>query len=650
MIRFAILSVLSVFLWACADKPAPVAPAGKSLASLAVPPAPTNLRFDAPTDSSCTVRWDASDGAADYDVNYKPAVWGKWTNEPHRGIRLYNTIHDLEPDTEYRWAVRAENSDGASEWVFGPNFTTLPDDIEGGDSVETDFELPPLDDPLDGWVDTGSPEGDRAALMAIWRAYGQPNWRKWGTGSNRSLKKWEGIKTNEQGRVVEFVLPDYDWSLSFAIPPEIGQLTQLKVLEIGGTVGNLPPEIGNLRRLEYLVVGLSKDGDSTIPEAWGQLGLLKYLRIQCYGCTGSIPASFGNLQSLEHLTIVAHDMAGPLPKELSNLSRLKVLDLEQMLSLSGQIPASFGNLQSLEVLKVTSVNLEGPLPSLAGTRNLKVVKIEKRYHNSSGSYEWPIISTLPASWGRLTNLEEIILPNVEGTLPPEWGQLDKLRVLSLSPGIHGRLPPEWSGMRSLEFLSIVDQEIEGPLPPEWGFMSNLAYVYLNENLIEGPLPSLWSAMKNMRMIDLSFNFIDGPLPPEWGAWTELEVFECEGCGLTGGIPSTWSAHEKIVKLDLSDNELTGPVPDWWDKTPDLRALYLRDNLFTGPFPSSLASVPSFRDGGGWSLDDTGFTGCVPRALVSRDHFFSIKYDNWNWLGPLVNGIRYCRSGWYPRWE
>ena len=100
-------------------------PRGKAQAALEAPAAPTNLRFDAPTDSSCTVRWDASDGATDYDVNYKPAVGGRWTNEPHRGIRLYNTIDDLESGTEYRWAVRAENGDGPSAWVFGPNFTTL---------------------------------------------------------------------------------------------------------------------------------------------------------------------------------------------------------------------------------------------------------------------------------------------------------------------------------------------------------------------------------------------------------------------------------------------------------------------------------------------------------------------------------------------
>ena len=108
-------------------------PSGKAQAALEAPPPPTNLRFEAVTDSSCRVRWDAAAGATDYDVNYKPAVGGKWTNEPHKGVRLYNTIYNLEPNTEYRWAARAENNDGPSAWVFGPNFTTLPEE-DGQDS------------------------------------------------------------------------------------------------------------------------------------------------------------------------------------------------------------------------------------------------------------------------------------------------------------------------------------------------------------------------------------------------------------------------------------------------------------------------------------------------------------------------------------
>ena len=108
-------------------------PSGKAQAAFEAPSPPTNLRFDAPTDSSCTVRWDAAAGATDYDVNYRPAVGGKWTNEPHRGIGLSNTIDDLQPNTAYRWAVRAENSEGTSEWIHGPNFTTLPE--EGPDLI-----------------------------------------------------------------------------------------------------------------------------------------------------------------------------------------------------------------------------------------------------------------------------------------------------------------------------------------------------------------------------------------------------------------------------------------------------------------------------------------------------------------------------------
>ena len=122
-----------LFIACSRDQPVPSAPAGKAQAALEAPAAPTNLRFDTPTDSSCTVRWDASDGATDYDINYRPVVGGRWTNWPHRGAsRQHSTIYGLEPNTEYRWAVRAENTDGASAWIHGDNFTTRPSSQEEG--------------------------------------------------------------------------------------------------------------------------------------------------------------------------------------------------------------------------------------------------------------------------------------------------------------------------------------------------------------------------------------------------------------------------------------------------------------------------------------------------------------------------------------
>lgn len=123
--RFTMLRLLALCipaLLACTkDTPAPTAPAGK----ITAPAAPMNLRVEALTDTSATIAWDPVKGATDYDLNYRTLA-GRWTNWPIRGAtRAYATIHPLKPETEYRWAVRAEDRDGASRWVFAKNFVTL---------------------------------------------------------------------------------------------------------------------------------------------------------------------------------------------------------------------------------------------------------------------------------------------------------------------------------------------------------------------------------------------------------------------------------------------------------------------------------------------------------------------------------------------
>ena len=305
MIRFAIFSVLSAFLWACADKPAPVAPAAK-----------------------------ASDFGSMFDSFKK----GADSETPTAPADTSSTIADSTiADSTIADSTIADS-------------TIADSTIADADSVEVDFELPPLDDPLDGWVDTGSVDGDRAALMAIWDTFGQnTRLRKWGTRS--SLRKWEGVKVDDRGRVIELSVPlqnHFDRSVRVPLPADIGQLTQLRALEIFAFAGALPPEIGNLRMLERLniIVWSEPDVVNTMPEEWGQLTQLRYMQIECNGCVGSIPASFGNLHNLEHLVMVAHNMTGPIPEGLGNLPRLKTLDLHGMIKLSGPFPASLDNLLS----------------------------------------------------------------------------------------------------------------------------------------------------------------------------------------------------------------------------------------------------------------------------------------------------------------
>ena len=136
MMRCIVLLAIVLASLSCSkDRPVPVTPAGKSLSSLAAPDPPTNLRITDLTKTSVKLRWDAVEGATDYDVSYRRTAGGEWKAVNHEDTKLYSTLTGLEPNTEYSWAVRAENDKGASAWVYADNFTTLRDQAESGEGT-----------------------------------------------------------------------------------------------------------------------------------------------------------------------------------------------------------------------------------------------------------------------------------------------------------------------------------------------------------------------------------------------------------------------------------------------------------------------------------------------------------------------------------
>ena len=104
----------------------------------------------------------------------------------------------------------------------------------------------------------GSAETDRAALEAVYRATRGADWTandNWLSAG--MLGNWYGVETNGQGRVTGLRLGGWDESLqrhvgnglTGSLPPELGALSQLRSLEIGGNsglTGPIPAELGNL--------------------------------------------------------------------------------------------------------------------------------------------------------------------------------------------------------------------------------------------------------------------------------------------------------------------------------------------------------------------------------------------------------------------
>ena len=98
-------------------------------------------------------------------------------------------------------------------------------------------------------VDTSDPV-DRAALVAFYESTGGPNWTD-NTGwlSGAPVKDWEGVTTDENGRVIQIVLPVHN--LSGTLPLDFGLLTELNTLQLSGNslTGELPPTSGPPHRI-----------------------------------------------------------------------------------------------------------------------------------------------------------------------------------------------------------------------------------------------------------------------------------------------------------------------------------------------------------------------------------------------------------------
>ena len=83
---------------------------------------------------------------------------------------------------------------------------------------------------------------ERDALVALYESTGGDDWdinRGWLSGG--PLSTWHGVETNSDGQVVELYL--FDNSLSGSLPPEIGNLTELRTLTLllNDLSGSLPP-------------------------------------------------------------------------------------------------------------------------------------------------------------------------------------------------------------------------------------------------------------------------------------------------------------------------------------------------------------------------------------------------------------------------
>ena len=152
-----------------------------------------------------------------------------------------------------------------------------------------------------------SVEGDRQGLVALFLACGGRHWRrKENWLLDRPIGEWDGVQTNDEGRLV--VLRLHSNNLTGSLPQEIGNWTQVEhvYLQRNNLTGRLPREIGN----------------------WGELRCVSF---SVNNLTGSLPQEIGNWRQVQNVLLHNNNLSGSLPKEIENWRQLIKMGYENNL-------------------------------------------------------------------------------------------------------------------------------------------------------------------------------------------------------------------------------------------------------------------------------------------------------------------------------
>ena len=146
------------------------------------------------------------------------------------------------------------------------------------------------------------------------------------------------MEVNRNGRVTRLHLGGWDdtiqdfidHGLTGSLPPELGTLSHIRRLQIGGNaglIGPIPPELSSLTHLEDLNLQVNRLTGS-IPAGLGRLANLKGLWLTGNPVSGQVPTELGALTGLTRLDLRGTMLSGPLPESLTRLSALTWLQLE----------------------------------------------------------------------------------------------------------------------------------------------------------------------------------------------------------------------------------------------------------------------------------------------------------------------------------
>lgn len=384
------------------------------------------------------------------------------------------------------------------------------------------------------------------------------------------------------------------------IPPEIGALRRLEVVELQGNnfSGKIPNEISNLPSFSLRLLNLSfnlltgkipgsiigsgkiRVIDLSDNQLSGKINvgddclLLRHLKLSNNFLVGNVPAGIGKCLNLRTLLLDGNILEGSIPPEIGRLPELRVLDVSRN-SLTDSIPRELGDCRKLVVLVLTN------LVEYSDDRLLDIFRGEYNAFVGGVPQEVFMIPALQVLWAPRAN--------IGGRLPRIWNRFCSLRALNLGQNyIDGVIPDGITMCRNLTFLDLSSNGLSGNFPVRLP-LSCMVYLNVSWNLLSGHLlPFLNQSCgggKSLKGNDL-YSFDEENIPSGYfgvNFWDH-------------GQQGVMSDDSLVIKHDFGWNNFTGSLP----------LFSLSDGLFVS---SGNVSYELF-------LNDNGFNGSLPSKLLS----------------------------------
>ena len=351
------------------------------------------------------------------------------------------------------------------------------------------------------------PLTDREILVTIYEAMNGPEWQgdegdNW--LSDKPIDEWEGVKTNEEGRVIALRIAGDNVRGIF--PAEMGGLTELEQLFISARDCDvpdvIPAEIGKLTKMHSLsiTVHTRKQDKPVLPDLSALVNLEK-LYVKGFG--GAIPENIAQLSNLRILGL--HGFEGEIPESLCELTELGELSITMPNPPNGGVPDCIGRLS-----KLTFLNMD-----------FSIGIADENKEPMAG---------FPESIWDLTSLEHLtmnVLSSTGGPIPGDKvAKMTNLKSLTLNNcGIRGTIPAEIFASGKLTHLSISQNNLTGTIPAEIGNCLKLNTLRLNKNQLTGNVPETLAKCEKLSICDLSGNQLSSELPAALKAHPKFSNFK-----------------------------------------------------------------------------------------------------------------------------